>query len=63
MQNKNQKRQIKVAAKHQARAHKYVIVPEIKLTGVWLRESGFNYGQSVTVHVEENRLVITSNPV
>jgi antitoxin component of MazEF toxin-antitoxin module len=33
-------------------------MPEIKLSGKWLRESGFNEGQEVKVVVENQKLII-----
>lgn len=33
-------------------------VPSIKLSGKWLQESGFEYGQQVSVSVSKGRLVI-----
>ena len=48
-----------VGYKFQNRAfHQMVMIPEIKLTGKWLKESGFEEGQYVKVIVEDKKLVI-----
>jgi len=39
--------------------YKYVCVPEIKLVGKWLRNSGFKEGEFVKVEVRNKRIVIT----
>lgn len=56
---KKNQRTIKISGKYQARAHEEIIVPEIKLSGKWLKESGFSSGRQVAVQVEKDRLVIT----
>lgn len=38
-----------------------VLRPEIRLSGKWLEELGFEPGQSVTVVCEEKKLYITLN--
>ncbi|MFH6957160.1 SymE family type I addiction module toxin [Flavobacterium aquidurense] len=40
---------------------RYVIFPEIRLCGKWLKDIGFEYGQSITVIHEKNRIIITAN--
>ena len=53
-------RHIKVYPKHESRAYsQYIIVPEIRLAGKWLMESGFEYGQNIKIEVENGKLVIT----
>ena len=52
-------RKLTVGYKFQNRAFsQMVMMPEIKLTGKWLRESGFEEGQQVKVIVQEKKLVI-----
>ena len=52
-------RKLTVGYKFQNRAfHQLVQMPEIKLTGKWLKESGFEEGQQVKVIVQEKKLVI-----
>ena len=56
---KKQERKLKVGYKFQNRAfHQMVMMPEIKLTGKWLKECGFNEGQRVNVIVKNKKLVI-----
>lgn len=52
-------RQLKIYPKYFARTNKDVILPEIRLCGKWLKESGFNSGQAVKVKYEMNKIVIT----
>ncbi|MEO9802658.1 MAG: SymE family type I addiction module toxin [Reichenbachiella sp.] len=55
-------RQLKVVSKYQPRDyHQYAIVPEIRLCGKWLKESGFEEGMYVNIEVQNNRLIITLN--
>jgi toxic protein SymE len=52
-------RKLTVGYKFQNRAfHQLVQMPEIKLAGKWLKESGFEEGQQVKVIVQEKKLVI-----
>lgn len=56
---KKQERKLKVGYKFQNRAfHQMVKMPEIKLSGKWLRESGFSEGQEVRIEVENQKLII-----
>lgn len=53
-------RRIKVYEKYIPRTyHQYVVFPEIRLCGKWLRDMGFNCGQNVTVRHEKNKIIIT----
>jgi toxic protein SymE len=56
---KKNERTIKISGKYQSRVNEEIIVPEIKLSGKWLKESGFSSGRQVAVQVEKDRLVIT----
>jgi hypothetical protein len=52
-------RKLTVGYKFQNRAFNQLVqMPEIKLTGKWLKESGFEEGQQVKVIVQEKKLVI-----
>lgn len=64
MQNQNSKkqRQLKVYAKYRQKGRSSVIEPEIRLKGQWLKELGFNPGQSIAVKQENNCLTITLVP-
>lgn len=56
---KKQERMLTVGYKFQNRAfQQMVMIPEIKLTGKWLKESGFEEGQYVKVIVEDKMLII-----
>lgn len=59
MQNQKNQRQLKVYPKHRRNFRKDVIVPEIRLCGQWLKQAGFNSGKTVSVQIENNKLVIT----
>lgn len=56
------KRQLKIHRKYIRRSYmRYVIFPEIRLCGKWLKDIGFEYGQSITVIHEKNRIIITAD--
>jgi toxic protein SymE len=56
---KKQERQLKIGYKFQNRAYRQLVaIPEIKLSGKWLKESGFYEGQEVKIIVENGKLVI-----
>jgi toxic protein SymE len=52
-------RKLKIHTKYQARRYRYVDIPEIRLEGKWLNELGFKQGQTVTIELENNKLIIT----
>lgn len=57
-------RRVKIQSKHVLRAYnQQTSFPEIRLSGKWLQDAGFNSGQSVTILHEKNRIVITTDPV
>ena len=62
MENNKQQneRQLKVYPKYHARVRKAVIVPEIRLSGKWLQQIGFNSGETVCVKHEQNKITITT---
>ena len=37
------------------------VVPELRLSGVWLEEMGFTGGQKVDVNISRGKLVITAS--
>ncbi|MFC2186707.1 SymE family type I addiction module toxin [Fulvivirgaceae bacterium LMO-SS25] len=56
------KRKLKVYQKYIPRSyHQQVIFPEIRLCGKWLRDMGFECGQSVTVRHAKNKITITAD--
>lgn len=57
---KKHERKLTVSYKFQNRAYQQmVMIPEIRLTGKWLKKSGFDEGLKVNVVVEEKKLIIT----
>lgn len=56
-------RQLKVYGKYFLRSHRRVVIfPEIRLSGKWLRDLGFDCGQAVTIQQEKNKITITVKP-
>ena len=57
---KNGERRLKVISKAFPRDYnRYVRFPEIRLSGKWLKEMGFDCGQFVIVHHKRNKITIT----
>ena len=52
-------KKIKIQPKHRKRTYDEIIIPQIRIEGKWLKESGFEYGKYVSVDVQPNRLTIT----
>jgi len=56
---KSKERKIKVGYKYHDRAYRQsLILPEIKLSGKWLHESGFIQGQEIRIIVENQKLIV-----
>ncbi len=52
-------RQIKLHPFHSPRAYsRYRTIPSLKLSGIWLEQSGFRHGETVEVIVRDNELII-----
>lgn len=51
---KNQDRSLKINSNHRDNQQ----VPELRLTGLWMKELGFNVGERVTITTREQLLVI-----
>lgn len=52
-------RRIKIYPKHSARKDiPFKIVPEIRLSGLWLKDAGFFIGDSINVEVSKNKMII-----
>ena len=60
MASQNEKK-VKLQGKHRKGAYSSKIIPELKLSGVWLEAVGFKAGQTVTILVEQNQLTIKTN--
>lgn len=54
-------KKIKILPKHRKRAWDEIVVPEIKMEGKWLKDSGFEQGKYVSVEIQQNKLTITLN--
>lgn len=54
-------KQIKLQPKHRALSWGSKIVPWLSVSGVWLEQNGFKAGDTVTITVEKNQLII--NPL
>lgn len=53
-------RLLKIISKAQPRKfYRWVSIPEIKLVGKWLQNSGFKEGDFVKVEVRKKKLIIT----
>ncbi len=57
--NKKNVRKLKVYSKYQRRNRSYVKVPEIRLTGKWLKRLHFETGKEIVVVCENNKLIIS----
>lgn len=51
-------RKLKIYQKHQSRVSKYIVIPEIRLTGKWLAELGFEIGKEIEIKEQKNKLTI-----
>ena len=53
-------RKIKLHRKHRRLDYgrRYMIVPELRISGIWLASAGFEAGRVVNIEVSENRLII-----
>jgi toxic protein SymE len=59
MANQNSKK-IKLQPKVRQLSYGEKIVPELKLSGVWLEELGFKAGATVNIILREQELIITT---
>lgn len=41
---------------------RHPIYPELRLSGKWLQDIGFNFGQPVIVLIEPNKITLTIEP-
>lgn len=51
-------RRLKIQPKYRSMAYGSKIIPELKLSGVWLEAIGFKAGSRVSITIEENQLTI-----
>jgi hypothetical protein len=59
---KKQTKQVKLQPKHRSLAYSQRIVPELKVSGIWLEAAGFRVGEKVNIAIKENQLIITIKP-
>lgn len=52
-------RRLKIQPKFISRTYDDIFIPEIRLSGKWLQESGFDFDQHILVQQEKNKLTIT----
>lgn len=57
--NSKNSRKLKVYPKHRIGNSKHKIVPEIRLCGKWLRDIGFQSGNTINIETEERKITIT----
>lgn len=51
-------KEVKLQGKHRQGTYGSKIIPELKLSGIWLEAAGFKAGSRVNITIEENRLII-----
>ena len=57
MANQNHK-QVKLQPKYRSLSYGHKIVPELKISGVWLEQLGFKAGDTVRIIMQEHQLII-----
>jgi toxic protein SymE len=51
-------RRLKIHSKSQARTHRRITIPAIRLEGKWLDQLGFRQGKTVIIEPTKNKLTI-----
>jgi hypothetical protein len=51
-------RKVKLQPKYRQLANNVRIVPELKISGIWLEEMGFKAGQTVSITTSNQKLII-----
>lgn len=51
-------RKSKISTKFRKRTWDEITVPQIRLTGQWLRDAGFTEGRQINIEVLDNKLII-----
>lgn len=51
-------KKVKLQPKYRQLTHRVRIVPELKISGVWLEEIGFKAGQRVNIIIRSQKLII-----
>ncbi|MCX2741464.1 SymE family type I addiction module toxin [Pontibacter anaerobius] len=52
-------KKLKITPKYFTRAYGRVVYPQIRFGGRWLQEAGFKSGDTVTVKLEEGKLIMS----
>ncbi len=53
-------KQVTLQPKYRELAYSRKMVPELKVSGVWLEAAGFRAGEKVSISVSEDKLIITT---
>ena len=56
-----QNKQLKIYSRYQSRQNTGVVLPEIRLSGKWLKQLGFGCGQSITIIHKQNKILIVKS--
>jgi toxic protein SymE len=54
-------RKLKIGELYRRRADDIIMVPQIRLEGIWLEEFGFRMGDTVTIQMQQHQLIITAD--
>lgn len=58
MKNQITERKAKLHYKSSERLCEWIKVPWLNLSGLWLQKAGFDIGDSISISIEEERLII-----
>lgn len=58
MENQSKERKAKLHCKSTPRLYEYLQVPWLNLSGLWLAEAGFSIGDTISISVAKEKLVI-----
>ncbi len=58
--SKDKTKQVKLQPKYRELAYSRKVVPELKVSGIWLEAAGFKAGEKVNIAIQENQLIITA---
>jgi hypothetical protein len=57
---KKEQKQVKLQPKYRELTYGQKIVPELKVSGVWLEAAGFRAGEKVNITISNQQLIITA---
>lgn len=58
-----QKRKLRVYTKYSRKSKRFIPNPEIRITGKWVKDWGFNCGTQITVRNIENGILIINDKI